>query len=142
MRHYIPSWEAIGIKKERYLELLYFCRQYPTWLVEAQSLLGTHGQQIDSMPHGSGVGDPVAAAAERRLAIMEKIDLVNRCAMAVEDGKWYNVLIRNVCAGTRYSDLDPIMMPTSRRNDFFRARKAFFALLNEEKDRGRADDCD
>lgn len=63
MRHYIPNWEAIGIKRERYLELLHFCRQYPDWRTEAASLLGVHGQSLTGMPHGTSVGDPVAAGS-------------------------------------------------------------------------------
>ena len=36
---YWPCWKQIGITQERYRELYYFCRQYPTWKTEANSLL-------------------------------------------------------------------------------------------------------
>ncbi len=33
---YTPCWKQIGISQERYLELVYFCRQYPEWLSNIQ----------------------------------------------------------------------------------------------------------
>lgn len=135
MRRYIPCWDSIGIKKDRYLELLHFCRQYPEWKTEAASLVGTHGQKFDAMPHGSSVGDPVASAAERRAGLLAKAELVERCARAVQDGAWFAALIQNVCMGRSYATIDPILFPTSHRNDFYRARKQFFLVLDSTKGR-------
>lgn len=133
MRHYIPHWESIGIKKERYLELLHFCRQYPDWCTEVGSLVGPSGVRLDGMPHGSSVGDPVAAAADRRAGLLAKIQIVDDCAAAVDGGRWYAALIQNVCLARPYSMLDINVLPTSDRNTFFKARKLFFVLLNERK---------
>ena len=133
MRHYIPSWESIGIKKERYLELLHFCRQYPDWKTEAASLLGVHGQSRTGMPHGPGPGDPVAAVAERRDALLRKIQIVEECANAVQGGQWYAALIQNVCMNRPYSALSSAILPTAHKGDYFKARKAFFVLLNTAK---------
>ena len=137
MRHYIPHWEAIGIKKERYLELLHFCRQYPDWRTEVGSLVGPKGINLDGMPHGSSVGDPVAAAADRRAGLLAKIQLVDDCAAEIDGGRWYAALIQNVCLARPYSLLDISLLPTSDRNTFFKARRLFFILLNERK--GAAD---
>lgn len=133
MRHYIPSWESIGITKERYLELLHFCRQYPDWKTEAASLLGVHGQQLTGMPHGSGVGDPVAAMAARREDLLAKIRIVDDCAANVEGGRWYTALIQNVCLNRPYSALNVTALPNSNRNSFFNARKAFFIALDRKR---------
>ena len=133
MRHYIPSWDAIGIKKERYLELLHFCRQYPDWKTEAASLLGVHGQALDGMPHGTSVGDPVAAVAARREILLRKITLIDDCATAIEGGKWYTALIQNICLNRAYAALGELVLPNSNRNSFFTARKEFFLLLNARK---------
>lgn len=135
MRRYIPCWDSIGIKKDRYLELLYFCRQYTEWKTEAGSLIGTHGMKLDGMPHGSGVSDPVVISAERRAVLLEKIDMVNRCAAAVDEGKWFTALIQNVCNGTAYSRIDPAYFPTSKRQAFFQARALFFSMLDKEKEK-------
>lgn len=133
MRHYIPSWDAIGIKRERYLELLHFCRQYPDWKTEAASLLGVHGQALDGMPHGSSAGDPVAAVAARREKLLRRIQLVDECAGGIDGGRWYAALIQNVCMRRPYAALDATVLPNSNRNSFFLARKDFFLRLNEKK---------
>lgn len=133
MRHYIPHWETIGIKKERYLELLHFCRQYPDWKTEAASLVGPRGVNLDGMPHGSGAGNPTASAAERRAGLLAKIQLVDDCAASVGNGRWYAAIIQNVCLNRPYSMLSITVLPNSNRNAFFAARKAFFAELDKRK---------
>lgn len=65
MRNYLPHYAKYGIPQPRYNELRNFCLQYPLWQAEAKSLLGVGAQRYSSMPHGSGVGDPVARAAEK-----------------------------------------------------------------------------
>lgn len=131
MRNYIPAWEKIGISKERYLELLHFCRQYDQWKHDAASLLGIRGVAMDGLPHGSGVGDPVYAAAEKRNVIINRIDIVERCALGVDGGIWFNALIENVCRAKPHAVIDQAIMPTANRASFFQARKKFFILLNE-----------
>lgn len=133
MRHYIPNWEAIGIKKERYLELLHYCRQYPDWKTEAASLVGPRGVNLDGMPHGSGAGNPTASAAERRAGLLAKIQLVDDCAASVNNGRWYAAIIQNVCLNRPYSMLSITVLPNSNRNAFFSARKAFFVELDRRK---------
>ena len=71
---YQPCWKQIGISVERYRELLHFCRQYPEWKTEANSLLGIRAIKMDGQPHGNGVSDPVAMAAEKREKLMTKIE--------------------------------------------------------------------
>lgn len=133
MRHYIPNWDAIGIKKERYLELLHYCRQYPDWKTEAASLVGPRGVNLDGMPHGSGAGNPTASAAERRAGLLAKIQLVDDCAASVNNGRWYAAIIQNVCLNRPYSMLSITVLPNSNRNAFFSARKAFFVELDRRK---------
>lgn len=137
MKHYIPRWDAIGIKKERYLELLHFCRQYPDWKTEAASLLGLHGQNMDGMPHGAHPGDPVASAAANRARLLRRIQMVEECAVGVGSGEWYAALIQHICLARPYSMLDTAILPTSDRNSFFRAKKEFFLLLHNMKGGGQ-----
>lgn len=132
---YIPCWRQIGISKDRYIELLHFCRQYPEWIREAGSLLGIRGMKLDGQPHGSGKSDPVALAAERREKLMEKIGIVDSCARAVANGEWYAALIQNICMGQPYSQIDVTLMPTSNRQGYFQRRREFFDLLNKRTER-------
>ena len=134
MRTYIPGgWE---ISKERYLELKAFCRQYPQWKVEADSLLGVSGARMEATPHGSEPGDPTGRAVERREILVDKMAMVERCAAAVDRGLWFQALIFNVCIGTSWEvirDLHPEILKTSDRTKFFKARRMFFNLLDKEK---------
>jgi hypothetical protein len=131
---YVPCWKQIGISKDRYIELLHFCRQYPEWKIEANSLLGIRGMTQDGQPRGTGKTDPVATTAERRENLTRKIDMVDECAKKVKGGEWYAALIQNVCMGRSYAQLDATIMPTSFRQAFFSVRREFFAALDKLKD--------
>ena len=128
---YWPCWKQIGITQERYRELYYFCRQYPTWKTEANSLLGIRAIKMDGQPHGTGKSDPVAMAAERRDKLLAKIKIIDDCAKDVGNGEWYAALIQNVCIGKSYEQLDKALMPTSFRQEFFSKRRTFFELLDK-----------
>ena len=130
---YLPCWKQIGISKDRYRELLHFCRQYPEWKTEANSLLGIRAIKQDGQPHGTGKSDPVAMAAERRERLVDKIRIVDECAMAVDGGVWYASIIQNVCIGRSYEQMDRALMPTSDKNAYFRKRREFFDLLDKRK---------
>lgn len=132
MRTYQPNYTDVGISRDRYRELLSFCRQYQEWKAEAASLLGVGAQQYSVMPHGTDPGDPVGRAVMRRERLLAKCALVERVAEAVDDGRWRAALIQNICMGKALHFIDPVILPTSRRNDFYRQRRAFFVLLDEE----------
>lgn len=129
----MPHYQRYGLSAQRYNELRAFCLQYPLWKAEAESLLGVGGQKLNGMPHGSGVGDPVARAAERREKLIEKIDLVESVARSVDDGRWYTALIQNCCLGRGLMMIDPAILPTSNRNAYYVARRTFYLALNELK---------
>lgn len=130
---YLPCWKQIGISQDRYRELLHFCRQYPEWKKEANSLLGIRAIKTDGLPHGSGNSDPVAIAAEKREKLIEKIAIVDSCARAVDDGAWFASIIQNVCIGRSYEQMDRALMPTSDKNAYFKKRREFFELLDKVK---------
>ena len=130
---YLPCWKQIGISASRYSELLHYCRQYPEWKTEANSLLGIRAVKADGLSHGNGKSDPVAAAAEKREKLLEKIAIVDECAKAIDGGDWYASIIQNVCIGRSYEQMDRALMPTSNKNAYFRKRAEFFRLLNEKK---------
>ena len=130
MRTYQPDYTDFGISRDRYRELLSFCRQYQEWKAEAGSLIGVGAQRYSVMPHGSEVSDPVFRMAARRERLIEKINLVEETAQQIDGGRWRAALIQNICMGRALRFIDPAILPTSRRNDFFQQRRAFFVLLN------------
>ena len=107
VRRYVPDWEQYGIDRERYLELLHMCRQYPLW----------------------------KRKLEKRERFTAKISMIEGCALDVGDGSWAKALIQNICYGQGYHMIDPLIMPTSHRQTFFKRRKEFFILLNERAER-------
>lgn len=130
---YLPCWKQIGISQDRYRELLHFCRQYPEWKKEANSLLGIRAIKADGLPHGNGKSDPVAVAAEKREKLIERIAIVDNCARAVDGGAWFASIIQNVCIGRSYEQMDRALMPTSDKNAYFKKRREFFELLDKTK---------
>lgn len=135
MRTYVPgTWE---IDKERYMELLHYCWQYPRWKLEAASMIGVSGASMEATPHGSDPGDPTARTVERREQLLRHIELVERCAAAIDSGRWYQALILNVCNRMPWEtlrDLHPDMLRSSNRSAYFRAKRMFFNLLSKERD--------
>ena len=130
-RTWVPDWTEYGISRERYRELLAFCHQYPEWKSEAASLIGIGAQNYEERISGGDVPSQVVRQAERRELLVDNINLVERVAGLVEHGAWYAALIQNVCMRKPHACIDPAIMPTSRRNEFYRARRTFFVLLNE-----------
>ena len=129
---YLPCWKQIGMSKDRYIELLHFCRQYPDWKREASSMLGIRAIKADGLPKGTGKSDPVALAAERRDRLLEKIRIIDDCAKEVGGGEWYAAIIQHVCIGKAYTQMDRALMPTSDKNAFFRRRREFFEILDKK----------
>ena len=132
MRMYIPDYSELGISKSRYRELVNFCHQYQEWKAEAASLLGVGAQQYSTMPHSTDPGDPVGRAVIRRERLLDKCALVERVADSVDGGQWRAALIQNVCMGKALYAIDPVILPTSKRNTFYQQRRQFFALLHAE----------
>ena len=131
---YVPCWKQIGITQARYMELLNFCRQYPDWKAEANSLLGVRAIINDGMPHGNKKRDPVAAAAEKREKLLAKIAIVEECAKTIGDGEWYAAMIQHICYKKPNEHIDVALLPTSNRNDFYKQRRLFFELLDQKRD--------
>ena len=134
MRRYQPKYEDIGISRERYIELLHFCRQYPEWIRDATNQIGCSGHGNSQGTHGSGsVSDPVFAAVQRREKYLDKIQMVHSSALEAGGDEWYSLLISNICYGIPLSSLDLSDAPTSNRNAYFAVKKRFFGVLDKKK---------
>lgn len=135
MRTYHPDYTKYGLSGMRVRELWAYCRQYPEWKYELASMLGISAQQYSTDPHGSDPGNPVLRLVEKREVLGRKIDLVERVARSIDGGRWYAALIQNVCGGKALEYIDPILLPTSRRNEYYMHRREFFILLSAELDK-------
>lgn len=149
MREYRLNMSMWGISRNAYIELKYFCLQYPEKKAEADALLGVKSsnhvveytvgdgdkkQTLGTvMPRGNATSNPVEDVIIKRMLLLEDCDLIDRVAAEVDGGDWKDALILNCCHGKGYELIDPAILPTSKRNAFFQARREFFFRLNNER---------
>lgn len=117
-----------NITKNRYLELKYFCRQYPEWKRELTDLrCGYKPINLTGLPSGSGTSDAVSDAAIRAAELSKKCELIEQCCIEADSGI-YQSLLKNVTEGIPYEH-----MPTyAGRRQFYEVRRKFFWLLNKK----------
>ena len=129
MRTYIPHWESIS--KERYKELLAFCRQYD----EARQKLGgcysLASPALTGMPKTKSKVSSTERKAELAIRYRQHVELIESCARAAcgNNAELTRAMIENVCRGVRY---EYTAAPVSRVT-FLRARRRFFEILDERK---------
>lgn len=130
--------DGYEISPARYRELLYFCRQYPEWKTE----LAANTDAVRALPLTKMPGAPIrkpsdqtGELAARRADLARKCELVEQAAIEA-DGAIYQYIIRNVTQdGVGYYFLsrlkdDPI---PCGKGYFYRARRRFFYLLNQNR---------
>ena len=66
---------------------------------------------------------------EQYATIRWECGIVERALRETAGGEWEKALYQVCCEGKAYEDVDPVEMPTSRRNEFFRARREFYWRL-------------
>ena len=155
-----------GISWEEYKELTYFCLQYEQKKREAAALLTVRistpppetyytkrkitlasGKETEIrvshgvlMPHGSGVGDPVAATAAKRDRLLRDVRMIEQAAQkAVIDDETgrpkidARYILRAVTTrdGTRKT-LAAMSVPIGERQ-FYEMRRKFYWILREMK---------
>ena len=119
--------------KYRYAELRSFCRQYADKKAEAELLLSIKAQVLTGMPSAHNGSDSTYSAVERREHLLSDCEMIEECAKAVQNGLFYHAIMTNVCMGKAYDYIPQEMLPTSKRNAFFAARREFFRLLDKVK---------
>lgn len=73
---------------------------------------------------------------EKYAAMRWECSLVETALKETADGKWAKALSQSCCDGIAYVDIDPAIMPTSNRNEFFIARREFYWRLWGLKQKG------
>lgn len=70
-----------------------------------------------------------AAGTDDARAMRWECAVVERALKETDGGQWETALRKVCCEGKAYADVDAGDVPTSNRNDFFRARREFFFRL-------------
>lgn len=130
----VPPSVPHSISRYAYAELRAFCRQYGEKKSKAAALADVSSPALTGMPHAPAVSDPVTRAVERREKLLRDCNMIERAASIPSEGAWYRALILNCCHGIGYLYIEPAVLPTTNRNDFFRARREFFWALHQLRD--------
>jgi len=119
------SLERYDISKNRYRELLNFCRQYPEWLEELSANEDAlQSVNLSGMPPSGAISDSTGSLATRRAELSWKCEMVEQSAI-MANADIYQEIIKNV-TGTQ--------METSKKTQEFRdSRRYFFWLLDKKR---------
>ena len=113
-RKYRVRMGEFDIGHWEYQEVESLCRRYRAMkrradVLERCNAPGVHGEEY--------------AAMRWECAIVEQ------ALRETGGGTWQEALKQSCCDGVAYVDIDPVIMPTSCRNDFFIIRREFFWRL-------------
>lgn len=120
-RKYRVRMGAFDIGKWEFQEMEALARRYRSMKRRATVLEQCNAQGV----HG-----------EQYAAMIWECDIVEQALRETAGGKWEQSLMLSCCDGMAYEDIDPVIMPTSRRNEFFKARREFFWRLWSIKQKG------
>lgn len=121
--------DGYGISKFAYRELCNYCLQYEDKKARAEDLRNPYkSPQITGLPHGSGVGDPTEAAAEKAAVMSRDVDLIET-AVRTAAPEIYSALLKNVTQGIQY---DYMEVPCGRRQ-FYAYRRKFYYILAQKR---------
>lgn len=134
MRTYRLRLQDMGINRYRYDELRAYCCQYPDKRATIDALADVKSTwSTDGAGGGAANSSPVEWAVIKRERLVHDCELIEQAAMQVDGGKWYTALLLNCCYGKPYGRLEPEMLPSSRREAYFAARRKFFVALDALK---------
>ena len=115
--------------KARQEELVRICWQYADMRAEL-SALATSAPELDGMPRGTSIGDPVYAAAVRREKLAERVMAIERCARIAGGDCSQGLLIGVTTRGSSYNWLRLSGHIYCGKNQYYDMRSKFFYLLN------------
>lgn len=120
-KYYLP--------KEKFLEVVHFCRQYPEWKAELDALpdaaraIAYDRDRVQT----SGESDPVSDLALRRIELEKKKDIIDRAVakVAPEIAKY---LIRGICYGETERQLEWKKMKCGKDYYYLKRREAYWEI--------------
>ena len=121
------------INKYRYLELKYFCLQYPSWKRIYYSLDGlSRSPDYISLFKVTEHGDPTAKCAEAKMIFTKKMDLVEKAAEEV-DPIMSDYILLGVTENLTYDKIKARLNIPCCRGEYYKLyRKFFFTLHNSQ----------
>lgn len=124
------------IPKYRFLELKYFCLQYPDWKREMYDLMIGNGGAISNQNGGRSqieFRDPTGEAAIRIHNLNSKISLVGKIAK-MSDSEIGEYILKAVTENLSFVKLKMIYEIPCERDMYYDRYRKFFYLLSRWKD--------
>lgn len=128
------------VDPDEYMQAKHFCWQYNRYKREYEELANTYnGISTDGMPHGNGISNPVANAAERREKLSGKITIIESVAHHVGDDL-YPYLLAGITEKDRhgrnceisYEDLNSqLHIPCSRTSFHLLRQQAWKEVMRQ-----------
>jgi hypothetical protein len=139
-----------GISRGRYIELAGFCQQYPEWKQKLRhDTSSLKGQQLTGMPFGSGISDSTGNLGIKRAELSKNCQTVERTLLetitTITDGHGHYLfpgdfsgiydlmLLALTEEDVTYTWLSMVKGIPVSRGEFYKLKKHFFVLLNENK---------
>lgn len=123
-----------NISTKRFLELSYFCQQYPEWKDELKynlnNTLNTPSNKSKTKPEHS---DPTQNVGIRRQQLEHNISLIETTAEDVSED-FAKYIIKAVTEDKPYKYLETVMSMPCSRNTYYTYRRKFFCLLDQRKE--------
>lgn len=136
MKSAVSQKNPYYIPKERYLELKYFCMQYPTWR-DAYSHLDSLSRRPDDLNlyfgKSSRYSDPVAQCVIAKQYFMDRIDCVYRAACDTSS-EFCGYILRGATENLSYGELVAQMGIPCCQDVYYDLRRRFFYILSHYRD--------
>jgi len=116
---------SYSISKNRYRQLLYYCKQYNEWKKIIAYSYGVRASASDGLPRGNKISNPVEMQAFKNEKYKESIKLIEQTCKEANIGIWKQ-LLDNVTDGIAYENMN---VPCGRRQ-FYNSRRKFFYMLD------------
>lgn len=124
------------ISKERYYELVHFCRQYPEWKEQLDELDGFGSIRSGIRPRQPVSSDLTAKFALARESYTRKMDMIRRALDRAEnDPTVKDWMFQGATAGLTFDKLQAQkgVCPVSR-DAYYTSYRRFFWCLDKERD--------
>ncbi len=128
MRTYPLKLGEYGLTRNEYMELYWFCRQYPEKKRKLATLIRAGSGLVDCQSHTNENTSPVETAVFKRELLLADCQMIEQATVEA-DRDLHFCILQNVAYGRSYENIKP----PCGINQFTAARRKFFFILHEKK---------
>lgn len=119
--------EKAGISHDRYMELVYFCKQYNEKKDKLREITLLQGMKYSGMPSGGNISSTTENTALKIAELKKDVEIIENTAAEVAPA-FKDSLLLNVTQGITYTYFN---LPCGK-NYFYECRRIFFDKLSEK----------